>query len=251
MRKLAGDAQLATGYLPMCLSGKRILSTKALHKLMPHLKLNSQERRFLELLHLVGTTEEPHSRLQALKDMSRMQSYRAINSREVDVYQYLTKWYYVAIREMVALNDFQPHAAWIRERIGGRVTLAECEEALTFLIDKGFIVKNENGKFCLPHADLQCKEGVFKTSLGEFHRQMFQQAAHSIEQTLRPHRHILGVTFSIDHDKMEEVRAILNETQERIEKLAKHQTTRTQVYQVQLAAFPLTRIEERKESEDL
>lgn len=251
MRTLATKAKLAVGYMPMCLSGKRVLSTKALHKMMPYLKMNNQERRFFELLHLVGTSEEASVRLQAIHDMSRLQAFYQNNAQDVDVYQYLTKWYYVAIREMVSLTDFKADPYWIQGRIGGRLSLAECEQALAFLIEKGFILKDDAGNYRLPEKSLDCSEGIFKVSLSEFHRQMFHLAAQSIEKVPRSHRYIVGHTFSLLEADLEKVKTILDEARAKIRMLAHGGKDAAHVYHVELASFPLTRVKGSSLKEEL
>jgi uncharacterized protein (TIGR02147 family) len=252
MRTLAVKSQLAVGYLPMCLNKSRVLSTKGLHKIVRHLRLGAQERKYLELLHLAGTTEEPDIRLRAIRDMSRLGSFREVNPNEVDVYQYLTKWYYVAIREMVGLTDFKADTKWIQKRLGGRLSLAEVEQALDFLLAKGFLLKDENGAFKLPaDRQLDCNEGIFKASLGEFHRQMLHLAANAIERVPRSFRYILGHTFSVAVEDLEKVRAILKEAQRKLEDLSQATKGAAHVYHVELACFPLTRVDEGTEGEGL
>lgn len=247
MRTLAVKSQVAIGYLSMCLNKQRVLSTKALHKILPHLKLTAREKRFLELLHTIGTSEEPETRLQAINDMSRLQSFKANNAQDVDVYRYLTNWYYVAIREMVALTDFKADPIWIQKRLGGRISQAECEQSLVFLLDKGFILKDEAGKYKLPDRNLNCNEGIFKASLGEFHRQMFNLAAQAVEKVPRSFRYILGHTLSIAVEDLEKVRAILDDAQAKLEKLGQAAKNATHVYHVELASFPLTKIDASSE----
>lgn len=247
MRRLAEKIQIAVGYLPMCLSGKRVLSTKSLQKIVPHIKLYGAEKRFLELLHIVGTAEEPQARLQAVQDMGRLQPYRQNNLREVEVYRYLTKWHYVAIREMTLLKNFKADPQWIQERLSGRVSLAECEEALGFLIEKGFILVDVSGRHLLPEVNLDCKEGIYKVSLGEFHRQMFQLAAQSIERVPRSHRCTLGHTLAVNSRDLPKVREILAEAQAKLEKLGQETQEPDHVYHVELASFPLTEVKDDTE----
>lgn len=247
MRTISEKAQLATGYLPMCLSGKRSLSSKALSKIAPYLKLSLSEQRFLELLHTVGTSENPETRLRAVGDMTKLQAFKKTNIKELEVYKYLTNWYYVAIREMVALVDFDPNPIWLQARLNGKVSLADCEEALRFLVTSGLVVVSAQGKHSIPKIALDCKEGIYKLSLGEFHREMFRFAAESIENVSRANRSILGHTVAIRSEDLGKVTEILNEAINKLHVLGQKTIDADQVYHIELAAFPLTQKKVEKE----
>ncbi len=143
MRQLAGLAALASGYLPMVLSGKRALSNKALHKLLPFLKLRPDEKKALELL--VQLTEAPsaQSRAEILQRLQRNKNFRDNNKKEIETHKYLNQWYFVAIREMCLLKEFKSDPKWITERLEGRISEAQVKEALDFLVENNFVTKDK------------------------------------------------------------------------------------------------------------
>ena len=245
MRTLAQKSQIASGYLPMVLAGQRELSEKAFLKILPNLGLDTQERKFLSLLRLVGESRDPSIRVDAVNQMSKLRRFQESNNKEVRVYEYLTKWFYVAIRELVALSDFKMDSEWIKNKLTGRITISEIEEAIEFLKVEGFLAQDPNGKWVQPKADLDCREGIFKLSLGQFHRQMFDLASESIEKTPREKRYILGHTVAISAQDFEKIKAILNESVDKILQMKKEDAKKEHVYHIEMAAFPLT-LDERK-----
>lgn len=240
IRKLLNTLGLASGYMSMCLSEKRVISEKVLRRLLPVLKMTAQERRVFTLLYALGTAQSPQDRLLAVTELSRLSGFREKNGSDLESYRYLTSWHYVAIREMVALNDFQPDAAWIQTQLKEKVSQADCEEALRFLVDKNLIRINDDGRYVVSDKTLDCKAGIFKLSLGEFHRQALTLGIGAIETTPREELHMLGHTVAINRHRFQEVKDILNEALAKIEKLAESCEERGQVFHVELAAFPLT-----------
>ncbi len=245
MRSLAQKSKIASGYLPMVLKRQRELSEKAFLKVLPHLSLDPQERKFLGLLRLVGESKDPNVRIEAVNQMSRLRKFQEKNNNEIRVYEYLTKWYYVAIREMAALSDFKMDPEWIKNKLNGRITTAEVDEALEFLKEQGFLVQDAKGEWTQPQTNLDCREGIFKLSLGQFHRQMFELASESIEDTPREKRYILGHTVAISAQDFDKIKAILNESVAKITQLDDQKGNKEEVYHIEMAAFPLTK-EERK-----
>ncbi len=240
LRQITRESEISAGYLSMVLSGKRRLTKKALEKILIHLRLSQQERRFLELLHTVGESESAPTRVEALSEMARLSAFRRVNQKEHDTYRYLTKWYYVAIREMVLLPDFQDSPQWIQERLRGKIGLREVTEALEFLEERGLIARDANGKRTLNALDLQCKEGVYKISLGEFHRQALEMAHKSIHEVARDRRYILGRTVAISKAEFLRAKEIFDEALKKIEVLGQGADVSKEVYHFELVAFPMT-----------
>ena len=209
LRKIAKDAGIASGYLPMCFSRKRTLSFKFYEKIKPFLKLSAKEKRFLDLLRVISESEQPSERVQALTDFQKLKVYKENHHSELEAHQYLSRWYYVAIRELVNLPDFKNEPAWIQERLRGRISQKEILEGVQFLIKYGFILMDPSGKFKVAEKQLSCHEGVYKISLGEFHRQMLDIAKISIDDVPREERLLLGHTVALSKEQYEKVQPML------------------------------------------
>lgn len=242
IRKLTVSTQLSTGYLSMLQSAQRSITKSVLDKLLPHLKLNQKEIRFIELLHVVGTSENQNERLDALSEISKLSLYKKNNGKEVSTYKYLTKWHYVAIREMTQLPDFKLEASWIQKRLRCKVSLKDIEDAINFLLTNNYIIKKSDNSCALPTLDLQCKEGIYKASLAEFHRQVLNMAHASIQEVPREQRYILGRTVTINSNDFEKAKEIFDNALKMLEQFStnKDQSIEYNVYHFELAAFPMT-----------
>lgn len=248
LRKIAKEAGMASGYLPMCFSGKRRLSEKFYQKIKPHLKLPPKEERYLDLLRVIAESEDAKHRVQALTDLQKLKDYKEVNRSELEVHQYLSRWYYVAIRELINAPGFKENAEWIQGRLRGKVSQKEIEEALQFLDKFGFIKKDNDGQYKVAQKQLDCHEGVFKISLGEFHRQMLDLAKLSIEETPREERLLLGHTVAVSKSQYENIKMILKDSLKQIESCEKSKIDKKSetgdgenVYHIELALFPLTK----------
>ncbi|MBC7742289.1 MAG: DUF4423 domain-containing protein [Bdellovibrionaceae bacterium] len=241
LRKIAKEAGIASGYLPMCFSRKRTLSTKFYEKIKPFLKLSSKEKRFLDLLRLIAESEIPSQRVQALTDLQKLNAYKKNNHSELETHQYLSRWYYVGIRELVNLPDFKNDPAWIQARLRGRVSQKEISEGLDFLLKYNFLLKDSNGNFKVAKKQLSCHDGVYKISLGELHRQMLDIAKASIEEVSREQRLLLGHTAALSKEQYDKVQEILRNAINKIETVDGKSHVESEVYHVEIAAFPLTK----------
>lgn len=241
MRSLAKKSQLAVGFISMMLRRERELTEKSFQKILGHLHLNVQEMKFLDLLRIVGQSTEPQVRVAAVQKMLKLKGFRDKNNKDVRVYEYLTKWYYVAIYEMTALNGFKLDSRWVQANLGKKIGLSEIDDAFKFLQKQQFIKQDEHGNWFQTKSHLDCREGIFKLSLGEFHRQMLALAAESIETTEREHRLIMGQTMAVSVADFEKIKKIIQDAVQEINEVGSKTSLKTDVYHIELAAFPLTR----------
>ncbi|MCB0405859.1 MAG: TIGR02147 family protein [Bdellovibrionales bacterium] len=241
LRNLARRAKLASGYLPMILSGSRNLSSKALTKLTPHLGLNPQECAYLDALKELNDADSDAVQSRAFENLQRNRTYQAANPKEMEAYRYLTHWYYVAIREMATLPGFQADATWIQSRLRYRVALKEVQSAVEFLLAHGFLEKQASGAVRAVERDVDCFGGIFRLALGNFHRQMLGLAAESLESASRSERSVEGYTLPIQKKDFPKVAAILKSAFEQISKLESAKDASNEIYHIALSAFPITK----------
>ena len=250
MRKLSIKMGMGSGFLSLVLSGARGLTDEAQVKLLRFLGLNRAEELFFKALRKLDESSLQEDKLEAFRGIQRFRNYKTKSPKESQVYQYLTKWYYVAIREMALQSDFQVDAAWISEQLLFKVSVKEARAALVFLEANGFIKINSDKKVEVPERQIDCFGGVYKLSLTEFYRQMFALAHESIGLVPSEERSVLGHTFSITEDQFGQVRELLKDVQKKIEALGGTDQKGTRVYQIGLQAFPLTSKKQNIKKED-
>lgn len=241
LRRLSASAKLASGYLPMVLAGSHELSLKALAKLLPCLQLARPEQNYFENLVKLCTCDTPEARIDALARMEKYAGYKKSNPNESHFFEYMSHWVCIAIREMATLPDFELDSAWIQKRLKPHVSVAEIEEALSFLIQRNYICLKPDGKAVSPEGHLQCVGGVYRTVLAHYHKEMMALAAQSIETTSAKQRNLFGHTFSIDSKLFDDAKRILDDAVAKLRALSDRGAADS-IYHVELALFPLTNV---------
>jgi uncharacterized protein (TIGR02147 family) len=244
MRTLAKQSGLASGYLPMVLSGDRPLSGAAMAKLAPFLGLNPSELSFFENLVVLGTSDSHEARVTALERMRRFSKFEKLNPTDSHAFEYLTHWYYVAIREMATIPEFQADAVWIQKQLRFSIPLGEVKAALDFLIQHHYIEIKPDGSVVPPKDFLDCSGGIYRLALAEFHREVFSLASRSIENTPSGDRNIQGNTCSLSPESFDQAKQIMNEALDKIRKLSEGEKRSNSVYHMEIALFPLTKAQE-------
>lgn len=120
----AGLGNNSRGYLKLLVEGKRNLSNRTLHGMLSCLKLNPKEAHYFETLVFYNQAKNEEE-----KDFYFQRLEKSIGTRDSQAFQILksqynlySKWYLVAIREVIALCDFVEDEEWIRKKLKNRVS---------------------------------------------------------------------------------------------------------------------------------
>lgn len=251
LRQTATDSGLSVSYLSMVLAGNRNLSGRALEKFLPILELSFPRITYFKLLQTIGDSESHAERIEALDKLQKQSGYKKMNPKELEVYRYLSHWYYVAIREMVELPQFRLDANWIQDRLNYPVPLSEINEALKFLKEFNFIEELPGNKARLAEKRVDCFEGIYKIALSNFYKEMFQLASQSIEKTPRAKRNLSFETMAISSENFDELKQILDDARKKVEALGARVKSPDSIYHVSFAAFPIASLEDENSKESL
>ena len=240
LRVLATEAKVALGFLSMGLSGKRSFSAETLSKMVKPLRLKAMEASYLELLRVVAESDDQEVRINALKRLQRSQAYRRQNPKETEAYRYLTHWYYVAIREMAGMKDFQASPNWIQNTLHPKIPLKDVQEALKFLTENGYVDVTSEGKAKLVNKNIECLGGVYRVAIAQYHTQMLGLAAQALHDFPLAERTVLGHTMAISKANYDEVQQVLEKALKEISVIGNRSKDPDTVYHIGFNAFPMT-----------
>lgn len=240
LRSFSEKCGLAVGLLPMILKRKRPLTEKTYRKVKASLDLSESEKKYLDLLIVISLSEVPKERMKALSQLQNSQYYSEKNQNEIDTFKYLSNWENVVIREMVRLKDFEYSPEKIKKRLRTSMSLNEIKQCIDFLIEHKFIYVNKTNTL-VAEKNLNCEEGVFKISLGQFHRQILSKVAEAIDDVPRNDRMILGHTVALTNEQFNELNGRMKEWLREVEQVGlKEKKVSGEVYHLEMALVPLT-----------
>lgn len=243
MSALARQVGTSTAYISLILSGKRRLSAKVASRIKPVLGLDGARGRYFEWLIVFADSADSDKRAAALAKMARQVAFRKRNPREFDVHEYLSHWYFVALREATAIPGFRlEDLAEMQGRLVASVELRDLRRALRFLTERGFL-KREKGRWLPDERQIDCSEVVLGAVAARFHVEMLELAAHSIEAVPREDRAVMGHTFSLSSGKFDRARKIVEDAIHQIRDLESGECSEEPdtVYQLEMALFPLVK----------
>lgn len=166
-------------YLKWIIEKVRPISLKSIHKFIAGLSLDKQEAHYFTLMVNYKEAKDPQTKRFFYEQMLAWQQ-RHKSSLTKDAYEYLSHWYFVAIRELIASNDFKDDPRWIRDRIGGNLTLWDIKNSFETLERLKLIKRNKQGRWVQTTKDLHTKSEVKSLAAYSYHTEMLDLAQQAL-----------------------------------------------------------------------
>lgn len=232
--------------------GRRNLSLESANKFATALKIEGIRRHYFLTLVLFNQTESLAEREKYLKELVELKSSENPKLLQEAKYEVLSKWYHLAIREIVDLPDFKNSVKWISRILTPQITMQDAADSIDLLKKLGLIQKSD-GRYKQSESLLETDERVRSVKVAEYHRQMIKLGADSITTFPSEQRDISGTTLRISRQDVHNIKVLLKEFRKKLLNLAAHSTDADQIYQLNFQFFPLVlsdrrgRILEREE----
>lgn len=240
----AGLGANSRGYLKLVIENKRNLSSQTIRSFSEALSLNAQESLYFENLVLFNQSERNQDKKYYFERL--MASIKGGKSEQLELlrsqYGYTTNWYYVAIRELVALSNFKEDLSWICQQLRGKVKKDEAQRAIQDLLKLGLLVRDPTTQE-LKQAEplVKVTGGVFNSYMHHFHLQMIERSKEALEEDDYETRQASGVTLSCSVQRLPEIKQTIAKFRDELnEKFGVDTLPADSVVQVSIQMFQLT-----------
>lgn len=232
------------GYFTEVVNGVRNLSRTALPRFAKGLELDAGEAAYFERLVAFNHAKTAASKQALYADLIKALPAKAQQLR-LGQMEYFSKWYYVAVREALAIcvvkDDYENLAA----RLAPRITAAQAKAAVRLLHDLGLVERDAGGHWRARHATLLSKrEESAPLLVRAFQGEMIAKAREALESVPQEHRDISTVTMSISAGGMSRIKEAVEEFRARIRDIVRDDRGEDRLAQLNIQLFPLTRVDD-------
>lgn len=236
-------------FFKLVMDGDRNLSSDSIDKFAKALKLDREAKRFFADLVAFEQAEDVHERNEAFERVAASRRFRQARRIDSSMFEYLSHWYHPAIREMAALDEFRKDPAWISQKLSPTVSVEQVEASLELLFDMGLLVEDEDGTISRGEPSVTTGHEVGSLAIGNYHRQMLQRAADSIENVPREMRNINAVTVCINPERVSEIKERIQAFRETLINFCDRDEDPQAVFQINFQLFPLTVVSDEENSD--
>lgn len=232
LRSFAKSIGVNHGILSMVLRQKRELTPELVQKI--GLSLGLGKRDLDQYLRSIPAS----SGLAA----TRKERVKKINQMTVDTFNVVSDWYHDAILELSRVEGFEPTPEYISKRLG--ITRAEAHAAIERLIRVGLIEVAPNGTWVETLGDNTTAIDVdfTNTALRRLQKQVLALSQTALESLPKVERDHTCMTMAINpRDLHEAKKRIKTFRQELMSFLQRDGTEFSEVYQLAVSIYPLSR----------
>ena len=238
--RLAG--MKSPNFLKLVMDGERNLGPETVPKFAHAIGLTGEAAAFFADLVTFTQAESVADKNRAFERISASRRFRSARRIEGDLFKYLSQWYYPAIRELAAREDFQEAPKWIAAQLRPKIAPADAASAFALLLSLGLLVRDEKtGKVVRGEPTLTTEHQTVR-SLGvtNFHRQMLERASASIETVPSNERDLAALTVCVTAATAALVKERIHKFREEMTQLCDADATGEIVHQLNIQWFPLS-----------
>jgi uncharacterized protein (TIGR02147 family) len=229
-------------FLKLVMDGERNLGPETVPKFSRAIGLTGEAAAFFADLVTFTQAESVADKNRAFERISASRRFRSAKRIEGDLFKYLSQWYYPAIRELAAREDFSENPKWIAAQLRPKIAAADAASALNLLLSLGLLVRDENtGKVVRGEPTITTEHQTVRSlAVTNFHRQMLERASASIETIPSSERDLAALTVCVGPATAALVKERIHKFREEMTQLCDADVKGSIVYQLNIQWFPLS-----------
>ncbi len=232
---------VASNFLKLVTTGRRNLTSQSIGKVAKGFGLTKQERDFFENLVFMNQAGSHDEKNYYYQKMMISKGFTRLHKLEKEKYEYFSKWYYPAIREVLTLGKRNYSPKQIASMLKPQITPIEVQGAVKLLEKLKLVKKDSSGRWEKSDMAIGTEREVQSLTITKYHKEMLKRSADALDILPADQRDISAVTLSIKRKKMEDLKKILNKCRQELIDLACDDKKSDQVVQVNFQAFFLSK----------
>jgi uncharacterized protein (TIGR02147 family) len=239
-RYIQNKTGIDPGYLYKVFQGSKPLPIKKVEELARILRLNKRESEYFNLLVLYSKAK---SNDDIRRYFEKMLSYSEVVARKLETreYEYYTKWYYAAIRQILSYYPFRGDYAALAKMTVPGITVAEARKAVRLLVALGFITKTPGGTFQVTDRFLTTGEQWQSIAVRRFQQDTMMLARTSLDTVDKELRDVSTVTVTLSTEGFQEARERIRQLRQDILGLSNRQENANGAYHLNIQMIPIGR----------
>ena len=230
-------------YLKLVIDGERNLSRPMAKRLAAACELSEDRQRYFEQLVRFDQAKTVQDRERAYAALRRRRGTRRSGTVEAALETYHSLWYLPAIRELVSSQRFRDDPRWVARQLVPAITVPEARAALRLLQKLGMIARDARGKLRQATPTVTTGPEVRSRQIADFHMSMIDHARSSLTRLPAAERDISALTLCLGEHGFGLVKRAVQRFRRELLELAELDPNPSQVVQLNLQLFPLTRAE--------
>jgi len=234
-------------FLKLVCDGKNGLSRKVVCRVGEAMNLAGYELDYFKNLVEFNQAKRDADRKAAYENMRAIAKEHKVGAIDDAHYSYFSSWVYPTIRELAPTMGCAESAEMAKLCVP-KVSAAEVENAVRFLMDNGMLKVDANGKYEMTEKSIATGPiPVASLAIRNFHRQMSTLALDTLDTIPTSERNFSTLTLGLSKNSYEQILKELEEFRRKVVAITTNDNESDRVYQMNFQLFPLTYSKEEKD----
>ena len=205
-RYLAQRSGVAASLFIAVARGERRISPAIAKKYAAGMELTARETEYLLALVDFERAKTHAQKNAAFSRIVRQRGQSQIKYLDADKYEYFSRWYHCAIRELISLPFFKEDPSWIAHSLQPSISGKQAGQSLKLLQRLLLVHRDETGKLRVTDKVISSEYEMKTLSLRNFSLEMIERARESLERVPPEKREISGLTMGISEECIERIK---------------------------------------------
>jgi uncharacterized protein (TIGR02147 family) len=234
------------GFVTQIIQGKCNIPKDKIRKFGQALRLTKKEQGYFELLVRFDQAKTHRAKNESFQKLvSRFKS--RIRHMGPDKYDFYSAWHYSAIRSLLAYYPFTGDYKKLARLLTPEITPGQAKKAIKLLERLSLIVKKEDGYYHLTDRILSTGDSVGSVAIVNFQQATMDLAKESLERFPKERRDSSTLTLGLSEEGYRAAIEKIAALRKGLLDIARFDRKIDRVIQVNLHAFPLTKIVREKQ----
>ena len=222
------------------IAGQKALSKSAIFAVAQAMGLKKKETEYFESMVHFSQAKTEREREFYFNHLQTFGRHHAAAQIRQDQFDYFSKWYYPALRELVVILDFKNEFKLLARSLDPPITAKQAKDAVQLLLKAGLIKRTASGRYVQTDKSLTTGDKVQSLAVQAFQKENLRLAAEAIDRHKRPDRDISTLTAGISEAGYRRICDEIAAFRKKLAAIIEKDEPVDRVYQINFQAFPLS-----------
>ncbi|MBN1308495.1 MAG: TIGR02147 family protein [Chitinispirillaceae bacterium] len=222
------------------ITGQKALSKDAVFALAQAMELKKQETEYFEAIVNFTQAKSAREREFYFNHIQSFSKNRLTTQLRRDQFDYFSKWYLPAVREMVTYLDFKDDFKVLARSLNPPITTVQARNAVKLLLKLKLIERLPSGRYRQTDKAVTTGSEMKSLAVTMFQKENLQLAAESLERHDSRDRDLSTLTVGVTEEGVGHIAEEIAQFRKRLVALVEKEEPVDRVYQINFQLFPLS-----------
>lgn len=231
-------------FLKLVMDGRKNLSQASVRRIAEALMFSARQTEYFAVLVRLSQARTLEEKGRLLDRLDAFRTRNAPRALEPSQYDYLKRWYHMAIRELALMPGFRETPEWIASQLLFPVQPRGASASLGLLLELGLLHRTLDGAMSRRTPTLATgviTEDALAAVAQRHHTTMIEFAKQAVLRFARAERNVTNTTLGLSAKGYQEVLRRVEQARMEILEIAASDSAADRVYQLNINLFPLSR----------